>query len=494
MSPQELGETGGKIQRIAQDMNKVGRGLTKWYTLTRDDARAKMFFRTRLRIMKQFSDGEPMKVLKDRFSINSAEIDQARAMLESMAKDLAASVYGRAMMKPGQQTPQTQGAGQNQTAQVQQAQPPQQAQQHSQQSQPAPLNAANLEKNSQALKNQQKSSGKSSQVPPAPTATQPPFSFGASSPHGNPSYIGKPKDMNLQLPSSRKKQKVSGQQPGQTPQGATPSPKMTKNASPEMRRQEPPKPVFLCKESDCETGSFGFPSEQALQHHVEEEHTKPREDPAKFARENLALALGLEPDGTVKKDRKPVDGATAMSMSGSKQGQTPKNVGGTPMSQDNAMKRTGSALSKGVDGKSKPDASGARQSRSSAWAGCTIDPQALLSNLGFENGLPNIVSEANLYRSLTPKDTPESSKDSGSSEPNSDISEGAALEIDVNWQSFDAELLMDLSNTSLEGDLGNLDPLVLLAPPSIAVPDWDAVSIDFSKPFQLDMSLYSMNV
>lgn len=441
--------------------------------------------------MKQFADGEPMKILKEKFSINSAEIDQARAMLESMAKDLAASMYGRGMVKPGQQGPQGQGAGQNQAAQAQQAQP-QQAQQQNQQSQPAPLNAANLEKNSQALKNQQKSTGKGAQAPPAPTASQPPFPFGASSPHGNPSYIGKPKDMNLQLPSSRKKQKVSGQQPGQTPQGATPSPKTAKNASPEMRRQEPPKPVFLCNEPECEVASFGFASEQALQHHVEEEHTKPREDPLKFVKENLALALGLGSDGVPKKDQKAADGATAMSASASKQGQTPKNVAGTPMSQDTAMKRSGSALSKGMDTKSKLDSTIPKQSMPGVWAGCTIDPQALLTNLGFENGLPNIVSDANLYRSLTPKDTPESSKDSGSSEPNSDISEGVTLEIDVDWQAFDNDLLLDLNNTSLGGDFGSLDPTLLLDPPSRHAPDWDDVDVDFSKPFQLDMSMYSM--
>ncbi|KHN99640.1 uncharacterized protein MAM_02493 [Metarhizium album ARSEF 1941] len=493
MTAQELGETGAKLQRIAQDVYRVGRGLTKWYSITRDDARAKMFFRTRLRIMKQFSDAEVMKKLKDKFSISSTEVDQARAILGSMVQDLAVNMQSRGMMKPGPQASQGQGAGQSQGAQPQ---PQQQAQQQrNQQSQPAPLNAANLEKNSQALKNQQKSASKGgASVPPAPTAAQPPFSFGASSPHGNPSYIGKPKDMNLHLPSSRKKQKVSGQQPGQTPQGATPSPKTAKNASPEMRRQEPPKPVFLCREPECEMGSFGFPSDQALQQHVEEEHTKPREDPVRFVKENLALALGLEPDGSPKKNHKPADGATATSLSTSKQGQTPKNAAGTPLPQDNAMKRTGSALSKSVDGKSKLDPAGPKQSTTpGVWDDCTIDPQALLNNLGFENGLPNVVSDANLYRSLTPKDTPESSKDSGSSEPNSDISEGAALEIDMTWQAIDTDLLLDLDNASLVGDLSSLDPTLLLDPPSRPPPDWDNIEVDFSKPLQLDMSMYSMS-
>lgn len=46
MSPEEYAETATKLKRIVVDMGKVGRGLSKWYSLTQDDARAKMFFRT----------------------------------------------------------------------------------------------------------------------------------------------------------------------------------------------------------------------------------------------------------------------------------------------------------------------------------------------------------------------------------------------------------------------------------------------------------------
>jgi hypothetical protein len=46
MSPQEHGETASKLQRIVVDMSKIGRGLSKWYGLTHDDKRAKLFFRT----------------------------------------------------------------------------------------------------------------------------------------------------------------------------------------------------------------------------------------------------------------------------------------------------------------------------------------------------------------------------------------------------------------------------------------------------------------
>lgn len=44
--------------------------------------------------MKQYVDGENMETVKDTFSIRSSELDLARALLDSMAKELAASVVG----------------------------------------------------------------------------------------------------------------------------------------------------------------------------------------------------------------------------------------------------------------------------------------------------------------------------------------------------------------------------------------------------------------
>ncbi|EQL00292.1 hypothetical protein OCS_04000 [Ophiocordyceps sinensis CO18] len=321
--------------------------------------------------------------------------------------------------------------------------------------------------------------------------------------------------MNLQLPPARKKQKIVGQQPGQPGQGATPSPKTSKNASPEMRRAPEP---LLCKDPECSSSPFGFPNEQALQLHIEEEHVRPMQDPVKFVKENLALALGLDSDGSPKKA---THAAPAMSASTSKQGHpTPGNMAGTPMSHDMSMKRTASAASRPQDAKGavkmdagaaskqgdgKPtDASGVAATRADPWAGCTIDPQAFIANLGWEKGigLPNIVSEVNMYRSLTPKDTPGSSKDCGSSEPNSDVSEGAALDIDVYWrnyENFDSDLLLGLNNANLEGDTMSkdangqtLDPMVLLEPSFGPAPDWDDMNIDFTKPFELDPRFYSM--
>ncbi|KAJ2965799.1 hypothetical protein NQ176_g10446 [Zarea fungicola] len=466
MSQQELEETGAKLRRIVIDMGKVGRGLSKWFAITGDEGRASMFFKFRLRLVKQFVDGESMNILRDSFSMRSSDLEQARAMLESMARDLMKSTLMKAQNSQQAQVPQ----GNND-----QSPPPA----------VAPLNATNLEKNTQALNRQQKNASKAAnQPPPAPTVAQAPgFPTNASSPHGNPNYMSRAKDMHLQIPP-RKKQKVS-QQPGQA--ASTPSPRVSKTASPEVKRAtEPLRPVFLCKEADCDMPSVGFPTEQALKQHVEEEHIKPKEDPVKFVQENLALVLGLEKDGAVKSTSG--DSVQAMGAAESKQG------------HDAAMKRSGSALSRvqsgAVRGENGTPNTGAADvttpGSSDPWATATIDTQALLSNLGFENGLPTVMNEFQLYRSLTPNDTPESSKDSGASEPNSDISETAALEIDMNWQHIDTDLLLDLNNTNL-GMESTLDPSLLLDPLAGPPPDWDDITVDFNKPFQFDTSRYSFN-
>uniref|UniRef100_L2FXC1 Uncharacterized protein n=1 Tax=Colletotrichum fructicola (strain Nara gc5) TaxID=1213859 RepID=L2FXC1_COLFN len=325
-----------------------------------------------------------------------------------------------------------------------------------------------------------------------PTTSQPPFSFGATSPHGQPTYAQpKPKVSrdNLTLPPRKKTKTDTPPQPSQ----ATPSPQISKSGSPELKRQPapepkaPPKPMFLCPEADCEMATTGLPSEQARQAHIQEEHVKPLEDPMKFMQENLALSLGLDVNGQVKMEPQ----AQLMGQNPSKQGQTPgSNPAATPMSRDASMQRTGSKVGGKQDTKpvikmdgtpklenKQPEMGGAPPAPMDAWAN-TIDPASLFTNLGnFEMGAGGVISDMGVYRSLTPNDTPESSKDSGSSEPNSDISENANLDIDLNWQPVDFDALM------LEE-----------AMPVEQFPNWDEVNPDFNKPFQFDNSLYSLDV
>lgn len=432
-------------------------------------------------------------------------------MLESMAKDLARSVFPRGMMKtPGQQTQGTPPQGQpgaqagSQQANAQSQQQPGQ--------QTVPLNAANLEKNSQALK-AQRQAGKGFKVPTAPTTTQPPFSFAAPSPHGNPSYANAQEPpMELKIPP-RKKSKV-----GAGSQAATPSPQVSKASPPRPQSQsqdvqqsrpaEVQKPVLVCKDPECSFSLTGFYNEEQLKKHIDEEHTKPKEDALKYAQDSLASALGLEPDGTAKKDAKP-PGALPMSASMSKQSLAPaKDAVNTPLSQDSgvSMKRSASSQKDLTKAVSKADANQYDgNAAADPWANVTLDPQLLMSSLGLDNGVHSVIFDVNSFRALTPpEDTPESSKDSGDSEPTSDISEGAALEIDMNWQQmdgFEADLLLDLDRTSLQGapttlgssDAPTMDPSLLFNNVQLDVPDWDEINPDFSKPFELDTSLYSMD-
>lgn len=436
-----------------------------------------------------------MSVLKDTFSIHSSELDSARAMLESMAKDLARSVFGRNMVKgPGQQP---QGAAQKPQA-AQQGTP--QTQQQSPQT--APLNAANLEKNSQALK-AQKQAGKGFKVPTAPTTTQPPFSFAAPSPHGNPSYANsQDPPMELKIPP-RKKSRVS--------QAATPSPQVSKASPPRPQSQsqetqqprpaEPQKPVLTCKEPECEHVPIGYANEEALQKHIDEEHVKPREDPLKFAQESLALALGLEPDGTAKKDGTTI-AAPPMVSTLSKQGRT---TGVNTPDSSASMKRSASSqkdAKPAIKGDSKTNDAAAALSQD-AWAKTTFDPKMVMSSLGLENGISSVIFDMNAFRALTPEWTPESRDEP--SEPNSDISDGAQLDIDLNWQlpeTFETDLLLDLDKTSLQGgppivvsnlDVPTMDPSLLFTSMQSEVPDWEEIRPDFSKPFELDASLYAMD-
>ncbi|CCF44060.1 hypothetical protein CH063_13584 [Colletotrichum higginsianum] len=510
MSPEQRQETCAKLMKIVVDMGKIGKALGRWYAATRDDGRAKSYFRARLRMIRQFTDGEAMTNPKPVFSVRPAEIDEVRWLLETMARDCA-NLGKKAAIAPQQgqpPAPNQAGAGSAQGGP------------------PLPLsmaNMANLEKQTQNLNNKMHNRSNSKSGPPAaPTTSQPPFPFGASSPHGESIHFSKPKVTkdNLQLPARKKAKTGTQPTPPQQPNQATPSPQISKSGSPELKRQSmpepkaPPKPMFLCPEADCEMATTGFPSDQARQAHILEEHVKPLEDPMKYMRESLAQSLGLDTNGQVKVEPQT---AQPMGQNVSKQGQTPASNGGaTPMSRDASMQRTGSKMG----GKTQDNQAAAGKTESTpkmenkqpemaapaapmeVWA-TTIDPQSLFNNLGkFEFGANGVISDMSVYRSLTPNDTPESSKDSGSSEPNSDISEGVHLDIDVNWQPVDVDLLLDMNSINMEGmeglqDVGTeFDGMMMLedAMPMEQFTNWDEVTNDFNKPFQFDNSMYSLDV
>jgi hypothetical protein len=289
----------------------------------------------------------------------------------------------------------------------------------------------------------------------------------------------------LVLPPARKKPKTGVSQaspPTMQQQGAVSSSPQVKAPSPVVaRKAEPPKqlpPKLTCPEPGCEMGSMGFPSEEVLNAHRQEEHVKPFENPYGFVQEQMAAALGLDPQGNPKPslNANGQEGSTPaappMSATRSKQGQTPK-MGSTPMSRAVSMQRQGStAGGKAAENSGTPNTAfkvgptilrqpGVKNEIGTphapvvedAWSSSTVDPQNLFQSVArsLESVTGSFVPEFGTYRSLTPNDTPESSKDSGASEPSSDIPEGTSLDIDVAWQSaLDSDLLWDMNNINME--------------------------------------------
>lgn len=403
-------------------------------------------------------------------------------------------------------------------------------------SQQAPLNPANLEKHTQAMsKVHQRSNSKSGQAPAAPTTTQPPFQFGGQkSPTGQPTYFNKPAVTQETLnppPPARKKAKMAHQQAASPAlQQSGPSPQV-KAASPEIKRQpqaeqpkQPARPLFVCPEALCDSHSTGFPTKEALDAHHQEEHVKPYEDSDKFMRETLTRALGLDAEGQPITTTGSADvaqpNALVMKSSGSRQGQSLSKLdqASTPMSRNASTGQQGSARGgKPSDNKGTPVNGGkngpvklentpkptmkqpADQSKQPTtedpWANSTVDPQALLATFAPLQPLINgHFSNFSPHRSRTPNDTPESSKDSGASEPNSDISERAQIDIDMKWApiDLDADLLVGLDSFSMGAKTG------LLADMGSEYPGYDELESEFlkfdhDKSFELDSSLWSLH-
>ncbi|KAH6720050.1 hypothetical protein BKA61DRAFT_228493 [Leptodontidium sp. MPI-SDFR-AT-0119] len=524
-------KTAAALLGVLQGMINVSKALPRWFQVDHDEAQARRFFQARSRFGKQFRGdfNQPNATLKDTFSINMAEIENTRSMMGAIVKVLSERYPN--MKKPdggakNQQGPTSQG-------EVQQSHPAQP---------PTPLNAANLhlhQQQQQLSKLHHRNNSRSSNTPAAPTSSQPPFAFGATSPHGTPAYAGKNtlKQEDLHIPARKKQKQNSTPVPGQGTPGSSSSPQVSKAVSPDMKRQQSDakqrsKPSLCCSEPECDRHNVGFESPEALKAHTQEEHIRPLENPLKYVQENLAATLGLDSQGQLKKSAAALElesgpAAAKMTASGSRQGQTPTikgentPAGATPMNRQVSMNRQGSTTggktnlppksvpSKDALGKAQPGQKDANKQKENQvevvapnpWATATIDPHDLYQSFQpFETGAGGAISDINVYRSITPNDTPESSKD-GISEPNSDISDGVGLEISLDifddkgmlFGPGDTDGLFDMSgfNVNGEDDLAMFDA----DPPAINYQSWDDMvdTSAFDKPFSFDTALYSMN-
>jgi hypothetical protein len=520
-----------KLKETTKHLSNVMRIISQWYKITHDEARARELFRLRFRLASQFRDPGTMTTPKDSFSIPLREVEGYRGLLQRIVSDVKEW-----------QSKQVNAAKSHDASATQPPAPT--AQPTSTQGTTTPLSSANLKQQQQQLveRQHQRTSSRSSHPPAAPTSSQAPFHFGAASPHGTPVYAPKPAltQENLHIPA-RKKQKQNTQTPvnAQGTPGASSSPQIGKpNDVKKLPEPKQAKPALVCPEASCDRNINGFENEEALNLHTQEEHVKPLVNPLKYAQEILASVSGLDSQGRAKQPASQPSEEIAptsvkMAPSGSKQGQTPNFKGenhstiGTPMMRQVSMNRQGSSASHKPQSQTKASPStkdeshvqkgrskqGEQQPQQEAkppadpWANSTIDPHDLAQLFQpFATGADGAISNLEAYRSITPNDTPESSKD-GTSEPNSDISEGAALDIsmdfDDNWQPFgpsDSDTLLDLNSFNFGGgddDLTMFDNNDASMDANFQQ-TWDDLvdNSAFDKPFSLDPSsdMYSMNV
>jgi hypothetical protein len=456
-------------------------------------------------IGQQFSD-ESLESLKSSFSVNMNEVAELGNLVLGMMADLKAAHPSLAKGRPqapGQMAPQA-------------------------------LTGANLQQQQLALKQQpqghQRSNSRGSHPPAAPTSAQPPFQFGASSPHGTPIAYGNQAVTreNLQLPQ-KKKPKITGgmatsdsqatTKPTASPQAVKASPSATRKAEPKVET----KPAFVCPEPECDRHTLGFSSKEELSQHTQEEHIQPRSDPAKYVEDSLMAALGLDEDGNPLQPlagnadtsaNQPSNEQAQGHASQVKSGATPTTAPANATSIQQAT--TGSEASKSAIAATAPT----KQSElEDPWANSAVNPQDLLQNFGqFESAANGAISDLSVYRSITPNDTPESSKD-GASAPDSDISDGVNLNIDLNvdlqgmnnledWQPFGGPLFGDLNtmgNMSADGAMDvdgmkEVDASLKLFGEGVgwdvtAAQSWEEMVDEsvFDKPFNLDTSFFELN-
>jgi hypothetical protein len=452
-------------------------------------------------VLNQYQPNAKEPTLKDNLTITTQELNQAQLLCQSIHKDLAAIHQGARPPQPG-------GPGTNQQApQSQQPQQAQRVEQPGSNQAPTPLNEANLAKQTQALNKAHQRSNSKSGPPAAPTSAQPPFPLGAASPDGKPVWVAATPltQEKLQLPNARKKIKTANGQassPALSSQNVSPQ---TKASSPDLKKKEPratPKPAFMCTQPGCEMAEMGFPTEEARKQHHQEVHVLPYEDPQQFMQQSFAAAFGLDEQGQAKPQPQPAP-EEALPMSREASAKQQGGAPGAPAAQgaragDN--KAVATAPKPGDKNVAEQASSGFQQPQAVAdpLANTTIDPQSLMAPMMhlFDPAAGGVISDMTLYQSTTPpEDTPESSasKDSGVSEPNSDIPETANLEIDMNWQNFDDSTLvngmaafgMDMELNSFEGmaSFPNDDMLIT-----------EDMLVDMDKPFTgLDSSLYELN-
>ena len=361
----------------------------------------------------------------------------------------------------------------------------------------APLNAANLHQNQQVeLQNlqaarqtsmQRNNSNRDNRAPAAPTSTQPPFTFGATSPspHGIPQAYGPngftPDKLNLPPAKKRKGNQASSTATTPAQTLGTPvidaSPQLTKVPSPETRRQSATANRVRCPVADCAMSKRDFALTEDLAKHTSEAHKVKEpiiEDPLAWALESVRFGLGVTEDGKPKsgengaKKEKTEQTSHEIKTSVSTQGLTPmKQEATTPMSRVSTQNGPQQAAGSNKDAISGARLSAANLSESNIgvvtsaanqpvtpphdlWGDVAISPADLAACFPTLTDLQGSLS----HDILTPSSTASSCKSDKNSPKQSDIGEDDLLKIRLETDSWIApEFFQDTMFPQLDASL-----------------------------------------
>ncbi|KAI6246123.1 hypothetical protein HI914_05363 [Erysiphe necator] len=427
---------------LIQPTQGMCRALNKWFMKCGDVDRLKTFFRVRARLAMQFQDGKfEQDKIKNVFTISLSEIDFAKKTLNLMITDLRENFPCTKRLEQ----PKVQSVNPSQGPRLQ--------------------SPANLQQQKAQLV--QGTNSKGSQATSVPISNQTSFVIGTTSPHGTPSYPDKKKvNMELRIPA-RKKLKLANDPPTNS-QNST----VTSISSPNVsnviltsdlgsKSTELTQPSFFCSELGCDQ-TIGFEKESDLKQHMLDEHIRPNENPAKHAQDMFALALGLNNEGQNEDvecvSQNSISEITEVKMRPSNSQQENSqlhkasliNSDATPVLQQVSANQSNQSneislkdIAKATETKEVPTSKEiatkesvqiAHQETSKtqdSWASNYVHPIDLIQLVKpYENSVNGCMSDLNSFREATPDDTPESSKD-GISEPNSDISDGVGLDLQV---------------------------------------------------------------
>ncbi|THC90865.1 hypothetical protein EYZ11_009678 [Aspergillus tanneri] len=309
-----------------------------------------------------------------------------------------------------------------------------------------PLNANNLQQLQQEQEALQRARRASSQTAASTTPAVPPAPFGAPSPQGVPHAYG-PANMHpdqLKLPQpKRRKQSHAGATPtaigvagSKTPATKPGAADAAKSAGAALHG------AFKCSVPECQYHYHGFPSQNALDKHVEENHKVEEsiEDPLEFALESFRNSLVKTEDnpdalggrkGTAMEAPQPPkpEGATPITAGTTPMGRGPSQFGPKPISPASNQLSTPQAPSatktsmstakstQGKDEKKEPGRPAEQQPVSEApdpWATSSISLETIHDTFTFGDdgglgfGAMDEFLNADMFANTQSKDTPDS--------------------------------------------------------------------------------------